>query len=176
MLPHTPKEKKIPKEEDIIKLLLAADPKTDERDLIIVLLHALARTDDALRLIWQDINSEKKHETWLFYNEKTKDRYMNRPKVMRSLCARAGINPYFGFHTLRHLMASLMADNPKTSTKTIPKVLGHSAYKTTEIYLHQLDGAVEKAMDDLSDKFIIKNEKICNTSNNIRSELMITSI
>ncbi len=78
---------------------------------------------------------------------------------MRGLCKRAGVKPYFGFHTLRHLMASLMADNPKTSTKTIQKVLGHSAYKTTEIYLHALDGAVETAMDDLSGRFVINEDK-----------------
>ncbi|MFH2091790.1 MAG: tyrosine-type recombinase/integrase, partial [Pseudomonadota bacterium] len=64
--------------------------------------------------------------------------------------------PYFGFHTLRHLMASLMADNPKTSIKTIQKVLGHSEARTTEIYLHELDGAMESAMDDLSGKFTQK--------------------
>jgi len=195
-LPHTIKEKVIPKESDVIKLLLAADPKTDEKDLLIVLLHTLARIDEILRLTWQDVNFEKKtltkwtrktkdgsykkimvsindelqhtlwemwnnrkQEKWVFYNENTGGRFMHRPKFMRGLCKRAGVDPHFGFHTLRHLMASLMADNPKTSTKTIQKVLGHSAYKTTEIYLHELDGAVEKAMDDLSNKFTIQEDK-----------------
>lgn len=196
LLPHTVKEKEIPKETDIIKLLLAADPKTDEKNLIIVLLHTLARIDEALRMKWEDINFEKrtlikwtkktkdgsykkvmvsinqelydtlwnmwqnkKQNTWLFYNERTQDRYMHRPKFMKGLCKSADIEPHFGFHTLRHLMASLMADNPKTSTKTIQKVLGHSAYKTTEIYLHELDGAIERAMDDLSGKFTQKSAK-----------------
>ena len=54
-------------------------------------------------------------------------------------------------------MASLMADNPKTSTKTIQKVLGHSELKTTEIYLHEIDGAIENAMDDLSGRFTPKD-------------------
>jgi len=195
-LPHTVEEKQIPKETDVIKLILVADPQTDEKDLLIVLLHTLARIDEALRLTWTDINFEKKtltkwtrktkngsykkivvsineelHDTiwrmwqnrkqdkWLFYNEGTENRYMHRPKFMKGLCARAKIVPHFGFHTLRHLMASLMADNPKTSTKTIQKVLGHSAYKTTEIYLHELDGAVEKAMDNLSGRFIVKEDE-----------------
>ncbi|MCK5100245.1 MAG: site-specific integrase [Desulfobacteraceae bacterium] len=195
LLPHTPKEKQIPKESDIIKLILAADPNTDEKNLIIVLLHTLARIDEALRLKWEDINFEKKtltkwtrktkdgsykkimvsinselyatlwnmwqnrkQDTRLFYNERTENRYIHRPKFMRGLCKRAGIKPHFGFHTLRHLMASFMADNPKTSTKTIQKILGHSSFKTTEIYLHELDGAVEKAMDDLSGKFTIKKD------------------
>jgi integrase len=196
LLPHTAKEKQIPKEADVIKLILATNPKKDERDLVIVLLHTLARIDEALRLTWADINFEKKtlikwtrktkdgsykkvkvsinqelnttlwrmwqnrkQDQWVFYNEKTENRYFHRPKFMRGLCKKAGIVPHFGFHTLRHLMASLMADNPKTSTKTIQKVLGHSAYKTTEIYLHELDGAVENAMDALSGKFVIKEDK-----------------
>ncbi len=196
LLPHTANEKQIPKEADVIKLILATNPKTDERDLVIVLLHTLARIDEALRLTWADINFEKKtlikwtrktkdgsykkvmisinqelnatlwrmwqnrkQDQWVFYNEKTENRYFHRPKFMRGLCKKAGIVPHFGFHTLRHLMASLMADNPKTSTKTIQKVLGHSAHKTTEIYLHELDGAVENAMDALSGKFVIKEDK-----------------
>jgi integrase len=202
-LPHTVAEKKIPQETDIIKLILVADPKTDEKELLIVLLHTLARIDEALRLSWQDINFEKKiltkwtrktrdgsykkikvsineelfntlwimwqnrkQEKWGFYNERAETRYMNRPKFMKGLCKRAGIIPHFGFHTLRHLMASLMSDNPKTSTKTIQKILGHSEMKTTEIYLHELDGAVENAMDALSGRFtpkepakVKKNEK-----------------
>jgi len=64
-----------------------------------------------------------------------------------------------GTDTLRHLMASLMADNPKISTKTIQKILGYSESKTTEIYLHELDGSIENAMDSISGKFTQKNEK-----------------
>jgi len=65
--------------------------------------------------MWQN----RSQDTWLFYNQNAQNRYMYRPKLMKGLCKRAGIKPHFGFHTLRHLMASLMADNPKTSTKTI---------------------------------------------------------
>ena len=77
---------------------------------------------------------------------------------MKGLCKKAGINPYFGFHTLRHLMASLLADNPKISTKTIQNILGHSEARTTEIYLHKLDGAIEDAMDSISGRFASKIE------------------
>ena len=110
---------------------------------------------DTLWNMWKTREQEK----WLFFNKRTQTRYMHRPKLMRNLCKHAGIYPHFGSHALRHLMASLMADNPKTSTKTIQKVLGHSAYKTTEIYLHEIDGAIEKAMDDLSRKFTKKTEE-----------------
>ncbi len=60
-LPHTVVEKEIPQESDVVKLILAVDPKSDERDLLIVLLHTLARVDEALRLTWQDINFEKNY-------------------------------------------------------------------------------------------------------------------
>lgn len=195
-LPHTPAPKVIPKEGDVIKLLLVADPKTDEKDLLIVLLHTLARIDEVLRMKWEDVNFQKKEVTkwtrktkdgsykavtvsmnkelfatlwsrwnkrvqdvWVFYNEKTEDRYNHRPKFMKGLCKRAGIKPYFTFHTLRHLMASLMGDNPKISTKTIQKILGHSEARTTEIYIHSLDGAIENAMDAIAEKFALENEK-----------------
>ena len=34
-MPHTPGEKYIPPEEDILKLIISADPQTDEKDLIL---------------------------------------------------------------------------------------------------------------------------------------------
>jgi integrase len=192
-LPHNVAVKQIPKEEDVIRLLLVADHKTDEKDLLIVLLHTLARIDEVLRLRWEDVNFDKrvvtkwskktrdgsykpipvnmndelhdtlwkmwqnkKQDVWVFYNKRTGDRYHKRPKFMRGLCTRAKVPP-FGFHALRHLMASLMADNPKISTKTIQKILGHSESRTTEIYLHELDGAIQVAMESISGKFSPKN-------------------
>lgn len=73
---------------------------------------------------------------------------------MKGLCKRAGIETCFAFHTLRHLMASLLADNPKVTTKKIQKILGHSQARTTEIYVHSLDGRIENAMESFSGKFI----------------------
>ena len=189
-LPHNPKEKIIPTEESIIKLMLAADPTTDEHDLLTVLLHTLARIDEILRLTWADINFERRilvkktkktkdhaykdvpvkindelyatlwkrwevrtQDTWVFFNEQTATRYYHRPKFMKGLCKRAGIAPYFTFHTLRHMMASLMDDNPKISLTTIQKILGHSEARTTEIYLHKSIVAHDEAMDSISGKF-----------------------
>ncbi len=72
---------------------------------------------------------------------------------MKGLCKKANIDPPFGFHAPMHLMSSLLDDDPKISTKTIQKILGHASQRTTEIYLHELDGAVENAMDSISGKF-----------------------
>ncbi|HCY83946.1 MAG TPA: site-specific integrase [Desulfobacteraceae bacterium] len=190
-LPHQVRSKTIPRESDIVKLIQAADPETDERDLLLTVLHTLARIDEILKLTWDDINFEKRllskwtrksgdsspkeirvnindelydvlwnrwqnreQDTWVFYNQTTKTRYLKRPKFMKGLCKRAGIPP-MGFHTLRHFMSSLLDDNPKISTKTIQKILGHASKRTTEIYLHELDGSIETAMDSISGKFSI---------------------
>jgi len=188
-LPSNPKPKIIPSEEQILKLIMAADPET-ERPLLLTLLHTAARIDEILRLTWQDVNfssktltrytrkrkggvyepitipmnrdlfevMKKKWETreqdhWVFYNKKTDNRYMNRPKMMKSLCKKAGIDPPFGFHTIRHFMASYLADNEKVSKKSIQSLLGHKSLTTTEIYLHSIDGSLRGAMKTVEGKF-----------------------
>ena len=189
-MPHTPEEKYIPSEEDILKLIMAADPKTDEKDLILSLIHTAARVDEILRLRWRDVNltkrtmtrwtrkrrggtyepiithmnkelfsimkrrwDERKNETWVFYNEKTGDRFKHRPKLMKGLCKRARIEPTFGFHNIRHFIASYLADTEKISKKAIGGLLGHKALQTTEIYLHSVDQSEADALDRLAKKF-----------------------
>ena len=53
-MPHTPEEKYIPPEEDILKLIMVSDPQTDEKDLILTLIHTAARVDEILRLKWRN--------------------------------------------------------------------------------------------------------------------------
>jgi hypothetical protein len=43
-MPHTPKNKTIPPESVILKLIMAADPDTDEQDLLLVIIHTLGRS------------------------------------------------------------------------------------------------------------------------------------
>lgn len=189
-MPHTPDQKYIPPETDILKLIAVANPKTDEWDLLQTLLNTAARVDEILRLKWTDINLEKRaltrwtrkrrggayeaivchmnkdlyhimssrwkarnNELWVFYNEKTKDRFNHRPKFMAGLCKRAQIDPPFGFHALRHFIASYLADREKISKKTIGGLLGHKALQTTEIYLHSVDASEEHALDSLTGVF-----------------------
>ena len=109
---------------------------------------------DALWDSWQ----KRKQNQWVFYNEKTGTRYNKRPKMMRSLCIRAFApnlkgkdkakyeGPVFGFHDIRHFMASFLADRKKQSTKTVQKLLRHKNHRTTEIYLHSIDEAAREAM------------------------------
>jgi len=201
-MPHTPDEKYIPPQTNILKLIMAADPTTDERDILMVLIHAVARIDEVLRLRWQDVNltrreikkwtrkrksgtyeavivymndelygimkrrwEARKSEMWVFYNEKTKTRYMHRPKMMKGLCKRAGIVPAFGFHAIRHFVASYLADTEKISKKTIGALLGHKALQTTEIYLHSVEGAERSAVEKLSSVFCVNG--LCESGTNV---------
>ena len=206
-MPHTPKAKNIPPEDVILKLIMAANPETDEQDLLLVVIHTLGRIDEVLRMKWEDVNFEKRTVTlwtrkrkdgayesdalpmgddlcrilkkrweektqgmWVFYNDDTNDRYYHRPKLMASLCKRAGIPPigkgvrrvhgkvkevdlYIGFHALRHFMASYLADQEKVGVKAVSGLLRHKNLRTTEIYLHSIDEGQRVAIDKIQGKF-----------------------
>jgi integrase len=222
-MPHTPKNKTIPPEDVILKLIMAADPDGDEQDLLLVIIHTLGRIDEVLRLRWEDVNFEKrivtlwtrkrkdgayepdalpmgndlhqilmgrwksrKQDTWVFFNPKAKDgdgdRFYHRPKMMASLCRRAGIPPigkglrkisagknkgkmmevdlYIGFHALRHFMASYLADQERVGVKAVSGLLRHKNLRTTEIYLHSIDEGQRVAIDKIQGKFTPKSTNL----------------
>lgn len=103
---------------------------------------------DVLRRRW----TSRKQNEWVFFNDKTNDRYNRRPKFMKGLCKRAGI-PYIGFHSIRHYMASFLADKQKISLMTISKLLRHRSLNTTEIYLHSIGEGQRAAMDGIEGLF-----------------------
>jgi len=216
-MPQIEKEKDIPAEEEVLRIIAAARPG-DEKDLVMCCIHLLGRIDEILRLRWkEDINFENKTVTlwtrkrkdgsyesnpmpmeddlysilwarwkrrdqdkWVFYNEKTQDRYKERPKMMASICQRAGIAPigkgirkafrgkdkgkpfevdhYYGFHSLRHFMASYLIDREKISLKAVSGLLRHKNVRTTERYLHLLDPSHRDAMSRIEGKFTPKKD------------------
>lgn len=186
-IPRETPEKKIPSKQEFLKILASCKP--DDRPLIVILIHTLARIDEILRLTWQDVNFDKgtvilwarknkagewkprtismnsdlkpmlksmwkrrKQEKWVFYNVRSGNRYLRRPKLMRSLCKRAKIEGY-GFHALRHFTATYLHDVKKVPTGVLSGILGHSNKRTTEIYLHTVDEAAREALTRLEGIF-----------------------
>jgi len=124
----------------------------------------------------------RKNNKWVFYNEKTNDRYYHRPKMMASICKRAGIKPlgqskrkiqrgknkgkykmvnlYYGFHSLRHFVPSHLMDKKKVSLKTLQKLLRHRSAKTTELYVHSVDESIRAAMTEIEGEFTPFSSKV----------------
>ena len=206
-MPYTPARKVIPTQEEVLKILAAADP--EESDLLHTIFHTVARVDEILRLAWVDVNFDsrvvtkwtrkrrggsyeaidiamnaelynilmrrwknREQDKWVFYNKQTDSRYNSRPKLMASLCKRAGIKPigrskrkisrgknkgqyeefdlYYGFHPLRHFVSSYLKNMEKVETKVLQKLLGHKDERTTEIYLHSVAESQRAAIDALA--------------------------
>lgn len=186
-MPRPTPEKKIPTKQEFLKLLAACS--ADEKPLLVILAHTLARIDEILRLTWQDVNFElgtvtlwtrknqagewksriiamnsdlaamllsmwnrRLQENWVFYNVREENRYLRRPKLMASICRRAGV-PNYGFHAIRHFMATYLHDVMKVPTGVLSGILGHENKRTTEIYLHSVDEAAREALTRLEGLF-----------------------
>ncbi len=72
--------------------------------------------------------------------------YKYRQHLMGNLCRRAGVKK-FGFHSIRHLSASILA-HEGVDIPTIQSILRHKNLHTTSRYLHTL-GIAENVMDEI---------------------------
>jgi len=97
----------------------------------------LPMNEDLEAVLW-NLWQKKEQEEWVFYNSTTRTRYLYRPKLMRTICKTAGI-PKYGFHTIRHFVASYLFDKKKVSMPVISKLLRHKNLQTTERYLQAID-------------------------------------
>ncbi|MCP4575187.1 MAG: site-specific integrase [Deltaproteobacteria bacterium] len=88
-------------------------------------------------------NREKRHNN---YGE----RFTTRRKFIRGLCKKTGIEKdSVGFHSIRRMFASLLADKYKKSIPTIQKLLGHSAPTTTDRYIYNISEDAKNAVENL---------------------------
>lgn len=90
--------------------------------------------------------------------EKKRGPYYFRRRIMHTLCREAGVK-YFGFHSLRHLGASIMGNSNKVPISAIQRILGHESARTTEIYLHSIGDAERKAMEVFEEECEIEVNK-----------------
>jgi len=102
---------------------------------------------DALR--WQWAN-RLKESPYVFVNLDEKNRAYGKPftvrrRFLKSLCEKAGVKE-FGLHAIRHMVASIMNDTHKVSMKKMQRILRHRSQRTTEIYLHSLEGDLRDTM------------------------------
>jgi integrase len=130
---------------------------------------------DTLKNRWQ----KRTQDQWVYFNKKAQegkgDRYYHRPRMMASICKRAGITPvgkgeitlwrgkdkgkvveidhHYGFHSFRHFMASYLADVEKISSKSAQRLLRHKNLSTTEGYLHFIDPNQRATMASVEGKF-----------------------
>jgi integrase len=96
--------------------------------------------------------SRDKEKPWIFWHRHwdrmsskwTDGPYLERKKIMRTLCKKAGVR-YFRFHTLRHFGASML-DHAGVPISSIQRILGHENRSTTEIYLHSIGESEREAM------------------------------
>jgi integrase len=86
---------------------------------------------------------------WVFPNPETGRPYKTRQQVMGRLCRRAGVKP-FGFHAIRHLTASILAQ-ADVPLVTIQRILRHKNLLTTERYIRGLE-PVKPALEILTNR------------------------
>ncbi len=89
--------------------------------------------DDTFKKFLKEVYEKRTQDVWIMRNNKTQTKFERRPKLMKSLCERAGVEP-FGFYGLRHFGAVWLARHG-VSMIYIQKMLGHRSLRTTEIYV-----------------------------------------
>lgn len=103
---------------------------------------------DTLWGLWQG----REQDEWVFYNRVTGGRYNRRPKLMHTICRQAGV-PYYGFHAIRHYVASRLFDEKKWSMAKVSRLLRHQNKQTTEKYLQVEDQGLRQVMESLEGDF-----------------------
>jgi len=109
--------------------------------------------NDSLYVILKAMWNDRKQDAWVFWNKKESAPYNRRPKMMKKLCERAGVK-HFGFHALRHYVATYAKDKEKQPMGVISRLLRHKSLRTTEIYLHSMPGAVQEAVAKMDGIFV----------------------
>jgi integrase len=70
---------------------------------------------------------------------------------MHTICGRVGVR-HFGFHAIRHYVASYLADRQKFSITQVSRLLRHQSKATTERYLQVIDPQLRDVMASLEEE------------------------
>lgn len=104
----------------------------------------LAMNEDLEQVLW-GLWQKREQDEWVFFNRVQGTRYLYRSKLMGTICRNAGVSKY-GFHTIRHFVASYLFDKKKVSLPVISKLLRHKSLQTTERYLQAIDPRFRETM------------------------------
>jgi integrase len=102
---------------------------------------------ETLQQLWR----KRSQNEWMFLNPTTGTRYMRRPKLMGTIGKQAGVR-HFGFHAIRHYVASYLADRKKYSITQVSRLLRHQSKAITERYLQVVDPQLRDVMASLEEK------------------------
>lgn len=84
-------------------------------------------------------------EKWVFLNPNTGGQYTRlQPSVrcmLKRLCKQASVKE-FGFHALRHYVASRLAQTQEVNLVEIQQFLGHQRTTTTDLYLRSMSSGI----------------------------------
>jgi integrase len=122
----------------------------------------MAMNEDLYEMLW-GLYQKREQEEYVFVNPLTGTRYLYRPKLMKTICQRAGV-PKYNFHAIRHFVASLLYDKKKVSLPVVSKLLRHKNLATTELYVQAIDPRYREIMkllegDVLNSLSCINDEK-----------------
>ena len=95
----------------------------------------------------QEPKDEPRHRDALFVS-RNRTRLTTRAveNLVRNAALRAGLDPKYSPHKLRHTAATLMLNNG-VDLRTLQDVLGHENLGTTQIYTHISDANMKQAVD-----------------------------
>jgi integrase len=95
------------------------------------------------------IHRQEAKTEWVFPNPENGVPFIARQRHMKRICQKADVKP-FGLHALRHLTASILAQEDVPMV-TIQRILRHKQLTTTERYIRGLE-PVRPALEILSNR------------------------
>jgi len=112
----------------------------------------LAMTDTLHGVLMRRWDNRDKTTPYVFHNsDGTCYTYTQKKDTMKKLFRKAGVK-VFGFHAIRHHVASILADSGKASLSQIQKMLRHRRTTTTDNYIKTLDPQLRQVANVLDEQ------------------------
>jgi integrase len=112
----------------------------------------LAMTDTLYDVLKRRWDNRVKITPYVFHNaDGSQYTYIQKRYTMKRLCRKAGVK-IFGFHAIRHHVASILADSGKASLSQIQKMLRHRRTTTTDNYIKTLDPQLRQVANVLDEQ------------------------